>query len=136
MNTLAMTKKAAGLAFSLVLLATGAGCGGGGGGPADTAQNFMRQVSEGNTEQAAAMVAGTEQAGNAQKKKAEAMIARQRQQMQKRGGLESVEVLEENAGEEQEGATVQLRMTFGNGESREESLRLVEKEDGWKIQIR
>jgi uncharacterized protein YchJ len=110
-----------GLAFGLVAC---------GEGPGDAVENMMYAVDAGEYEQAIEYMPPKLRA-MADKEKLIQMMRAGKQELEQKGGLDGVEVLEETVDGNK--ATVKVKTTYGNGESETEELKLMKVDDQWVL---
>ena len=120
------------LLFSLALLAALVAAGCADSGPASTVKQFYRSVESGELEEASEMLTG-QMVAMLGRDKIKAAMGKAMADSSKKGGIQSVDILSE----EVDGAVakVHLRMTYGNGETKEEELELIKVDGRWLISL-
>lgn len=101
--------------------------------PGATAKKFTELFADGKTDKAMEMINGYSEASDEEKSKLNMFMAQAQSELEKKDGIKSVEVLEEEINEEGDEAEVKLKTTYGNGETEESEQKLVKVDGKWKI---
>ncbi len=130
------------LCFVMALAAVGvmSSCGGGST-PGAAAKKVMEQAGKGNYDK---FVDGLYFDENASKEEVEqskvmlkALLAdKASKTIEKKGGLESVDVISEEISDDGLSAKVVLKQTYGNGDTQEETFTMVKQDGKWKLKIK
>ncbi len=103
--------------------------------PGETTKEFMEEYAEGNIDSALEMLKGYDDATEEEKEKVKTYMSEGQKELEEKGGVESIEILNEDINEEGNMADVNLKTTYGNGETEEYSQK-AEKVDGeWMVVI-
>ena len=102
--------------------------------PGDTLKEFSYAMEKGNTDQVISMFGGEQsKMSDEDKEKLTALLAAAKEDIEKKGGIKSIEILEETISEDGKTAKVKAKTTFGDG-SEDEGTSSLELVDGdWKI---
>ncbi len=103
--------------------------------PGATAKKFNELIAAGNAEEAMKLMDGYEDFSDEEKEKFHMITQEASSQLDEKGGIESIEVIEEEINEESDKATVTSKVTYGNGESEENKDALVKVDDQWRIKL-
>jgi uncharacterized membrane protein YvbJ len=98
--------------------------------PAKAASEFLWALEQGDVENAKGMMS-SKLRKLLDDRKFNLVLTRNREVAEQRGGLKSIEVLQEAIN--QDAAIVQLKLLYGDGYSDEQSIKLVREGDDWKI---
>ena len=110
-------------------------CSGGANSPTGVSKSFLLKVEKGDTEAAAKMFEGMENATEEEMQKSKALLDESSKEIAAQGGIKKVDVLNETISEDGQTASVDLKVTFGNGEEDESTTKLIKTEDGWKLTL-
>ena len=110
-------------------------CSGGGNSPAGVSKSFLLKVERGDTEAAAKMFEGMENATEEEMQKSKALLDESSKEIALKGGVKKVDVLNETISEDGQNASVEMKVTYGNGEEDESTTKLIKTEDGWKLTL-
>ena len=110
-------------------------CSVGGNSPAAVSKSFVEKVEKGDTEAAAKMFDGMENATEEEMQKSESFLSEGTKEMAAKGGVKKIEVVSEKISDDGLKADVELKVTYGNGEVDDSSTKLKKTEDGWKITL-
>lgn len=110
----------------------------GGGGPEGAVRDFYAAVADGNAEKAMEFIALQQVSANEMlvaKGKIQMLVGQGKAKIEANNGLAKVEVLEQNLSEDGNMAKLNVQLTYKNGKTTSERMRL-RKEDGrWKISL-
>ena len=102
--------------------------------PGATAKKFTELFADGKTDKALNLVQGYKEASEEEQNKLKMFIAEAQKELEEKGGIKSVEIIEERANEANTEADVTLKTIYGDGEEEETEQKLVKNEDGeWLI---
>ncbi|WP_298015891.1 DUF4878 domain-containing protein [uncultured Parasphingopyxis sp.] len=118
--------------FAPVLFAVAAACsGGGGGGPGDVVEDFNMALAEGDVDAAIEHIQPSQR--DAVRPKLEMVAPMAASQLEAQGGIDSIEVTNEEISEDGNTATVSYTVTFGNGETSEDQDTLTMVDGTWYV---
>jgi Domain of unknown function (DUF4878) len=106
------------------------GCGLFDSGPAATAKQFMWEVDKGKVDKAVERLTGQAVAMMGKEKMKAALTDNPAKKM---GGIRDIEVQKEEVTGDT--AVVELKVTYGNGETKTETMKLVRVDKQWKINV-
>lgn len=109
-----------------------------GGEPENTVEAFFKASADGDTEKAIDQISFASVGADemvAAKGKVQMIVGDLQQRINANDGLDSVETLNSDISENGEQATIQSRITFGNGKTTDETTRLIKDGDDWKISL-
>ena len=109
--------------------------GGGGSSPSAVAKNFVQKIEKGDVDAAVKMLDGADEATAEEMEKMKAFLAEGTKQMAEKGGIKSIEVIDETINEEGNEAKVKTKIVYGDGTTDESSSNLVKKDKGWKVSM-
>ena len=121
------------LAFAIVSVMVS--CGGGKSTPARATLAFTDNVEKGNIDAAISMLQGVKEATPEEIDKLRAGLSESSKEMKENGGIKDKEILKETLSEDGTTATVQMRVTYGDGSTDDSDTKLVKTDDGWKIRV-
>ena len=121
------------LAFAIVSVMVS--CGGGKSTPARATLAFTDNVENGNIDAAISMLQGVKEASPEEIDKLRAGLSESSKEMKENGGIKNKEILKETLSEDGTTATVQMRVTYGDGSTDDSDTKLVKTDDGWKIRV-
>lgn len=102
--------------------------------PGASAKKFTELFADGKTDKALEMVQGYKEASEEEKNKLKMFLSETKNELEEKGGIKSVEILEERINEAGNEADVTLKTIYGDGEEEETEQKLVKTEDGeWLI---
>ena len=102
--------------------------------PGASAKKFTELFADGKIDKALEMVQGYKEASEEEQNKFKMFIAEAQKELEEKGGIKSVEILEERINEAGNEADVTLKTIYGNGEEEESEQKLVKTEEGeWLI---
>lgn len=110
-------------------------CSGGVNSPAAVSKSFIQKVEKGDTESAAKMFEGMENATEEEMQKSKALLDESSKEIASKGGVKKVDVLNETISEDGQNASVEMKVTYGNGEEDKSITKLINTEDGWKLTL-
>ena len=99
-------------------------------GPGATVQRFYRAVESGEVKAASEMISGSV-VSMMGPKKLEAALQSETAKISRKGGIQSIELLSEETNGQI--AEVRVRVTYGNGETDEQSVNLTRIDGRWMI---
>ena len=99
-------------------------------GPGDTIKEFFDAVENNNVEAASKLLA-PELKAMLGEQKLEKALSEQSKEIKEKGGISNIEIFDEKI--EETTATLKFKITYGNGEVKEDKAKLIKTEDGWKI---
>ncbi|NCS87467.1 MAG: hypothetical protein AUK34_07895 [Ignavibacteria bacterium CG2_30_36_16] len=99
-------------------------------GPGDTVKEFF-DAAENNNVEAASNLLAPELKTLLGEKKLEKALGEQSKEIKEKGGISDIEIFDEKI--EETSATLKFKITYGNGEVKEDKAKLIKTEDGWKI---
>ncbi len=120
-----------------------ASCGGGGGGastPGAAAKKYAQYVADGDYDKFIEGIYVTPDTSEEEAEQAKAMLKgllaeKGSKTLEEKGGIKNIEVLSEEISEDGQAATVNLRYTYGNGETSEEKTELVLADGKWMMEL-
>jgi len=102
--------------------------------PGDTLKAFSYAMEQGNDTEVLSMLAlGDEEMSEKDREKLVALIGSAKEEIAKKGGIESIEILEETISEDGNSAKIKAKTTYGNGTDDEGSSKLKLVDGDWKI---
>lgn len=113
--------------FALTLIQCGSSSG-----PGDTVKEFFDAV-ENNNVKAASNLLAPELKTMLGDKKLEKALSEQSKEIKEKGGISDIEILDEKI--EENTATLKFKITYANGEVKEDNAKLIKKDDEWKIGV-
>jgi hypothetical protein len=117
------------MAFAVMTLVS---CGGGGGNtPTKTVKNYFDDIKAGKYEKAMEYY-NVDESGMAQLKM---LAGKHEEAMNEKGGITSTEIISETISEDGETATVEAKVTYGNGTVEENTFKLVKADGEWKLDL-
>lgn len=116
---------------SVILMSVAIACGNKANTPGDTAKKFSELIADGKIDKAMELIDGYQDATEEEKQKMTALFNEAAKELDKKEGIKSVEILEEEINEEGNKATVKVKTTYGNGDTEEETQTLVKKDGKW-----
>lgn len=118
---------------TVILFTLIAGCGGGGG-PGDTYVSATKLMEQGEAKKSMEFIhLSTEVQAMVSPEKMQAMVADGAGKVADKGGIEKIEILEES--ENGPTAVVRSKITYGNGETEEDTTKMIKIDGAWKIKI-
>jgi len=99
-------------------------------GPGDTVKEFFDAVENNNVEAASNLLAPELKTMLGEQKLAKALREKSKE-IKEKGGISDIEIFDEKI--EETTATLKFKITYGNGEVKEDKAKLIKTEDGWKI---
>lgn len=121
------------IAFAIVSVIVS--CGGGRSTPTRATLAFTDNVEKGNIDAAISMLQGINEASPEEINKLKAGLSESSKEMKEKGGIKDKKILKEELSEDGNTATVQMRVTFGDGSTDDSDTKLVKTDHGWKIRI-
>jgi uncharacterized protein with von Willebrand factor type A (vWA) domain len=117
-----------------------ASCGGGGNSPADIQKSVYSQIQKGNYEKGVKILCDNldgDKTPSAEEKMqfAKGLTEKAKQSIEAKGGVKSFEIVEEVISEDGASATVNSKITYGDGSTQEQSSKYVKKDGKWKIAL-
>lgn len=110
----------------------------GGGSPFSVVKDFYAAVLQGDADKAITFLALKQVSANEMqlvKPKVQMIVAQGKSKTDANGGLDAIELLQENISEDGEQAKVEVKVLFKNGKSSNESFKLVKEDGAWKIRL-
>jgi len=102
--------------------------------PGDTLKEFSYAMEKGNTDKVISMFGGEKGEMTAEdKEKLTALLASAKEEIEKKGGIKSIEIIEETISEDGKTAKVKAKTTFGDGSEDEGSSNFDLIDGEWKI---
>ena len=123
------------LLLAFAILSVMVSCGGGKSTPARATLAFTDNVENGNIDAAISMLQGVKEATPEEIDKLRAGLSESSKEMKENGGIKDKEILKETLSEDGTTATVQMRVTYGDGSTDDSDTKLVKTDDGWKIRV-
>ena len=103
--------------------------------PGDIAKKLWTDLEKGNFDAIiSAQDMGGKEMDDDTEKKMNALLAAAKQEIEKKGGIKSIEVVKEEIDEAGEKADVELKIIYGNGEEDNEDASLVKVDGKWKFE--
>ncbi len=126
--------------WSAIIAFIFAACGGSSNTPSSTVEAYFNAVKAGKYEKSLkylAVESESEDGKLTEKEEAQmlALAGKMEESMKEVGGIESFEVLSETIAEDGNTATVEVKLTNGNGDSDDSSMKLKKVNDEWKIDL-
>jgi hypothetical protein len=112
-----------------------ASCGGGLKSPADVSKSFVEKIEKGDVGAAVKMLDGADKATKEEVQKMEAFLSEGSKELSSKGGIKKIEVISETISEDGMDATVDLKVTYGNGEEDDSTTKLKNIDGNWKISM-
>lgn len=109
---------------------------GSGKGPGDVYKDAMNKIADGEYEAVMEMMAieeGTEATAE-ELEKTMGILGMVNAMIQAKGGLKSIDIINEEISEDGNSAKIEYKLNFGNGETSEEDSNLVKIDGQWKLQ--
>lgn len=103
--------------------------------PSKAALAFTENIEKGNYDAAFNLLQGAEEATAEEKEKIIAFFKESSKEMEKKGGISEKEILSETISEDGKTATVEMKVTYGDGTSDESDNKLINTDDGWKLKM-
>lgn len=100
--------------------------------PHSAAKHFYGSIAEGEYDQALAI---TTLAEDADPEIYYAIMEKVSRSIEERGGVESVEIVQERMSEDEASAVVTVLIHYANGEQQEEMCDVVKVEDKWRVDV-
>ena len=119
--------------IAIMVMGIAASCGSNANGPGKTAKDFSELFADGKTEKAMEMINGYDEASKEEKQKLSMIMTQAQNELDKKDGVKSVEIVKEEVNEAGDKAEVTLKITYGNGEVEEQTQKLVKVDGKWKI---
>ena len=117
--------------FSLTVLTTSCS---GPSTPGDTLKNFSYAMEKGDIDEVISMFgAGEDEMTEEEKAKLESLIKAGQEEIEKKGGIKSIEIIEEKISDDGETAKVKSKTTFGDGTEDEGSSSFILVDGDWKV---
>ncbi|RLD66365.1 MAG: hypothetical protein DRI84_04955 [Bacteroidetes bacterium] len=105
--------------------------------PGDTIQDYYTAMENGDTDKIISMIDNDgEELSEKDREKFVAMVGMAKEQIEKKGGIKSYEILEETISEDGTEATVKTKTIYGDDSEDEGSSKLVNIEGEWKIRFK
>jgi uncharacterized alkaline shock family protein YloU len=123
---------------AIALLA--ASCGGGSNSPSGITKSIYSQFQKGNYEKGVEVFVAhldSDEEGTAEEKQQfiKGFTEKAKASMDEQGGIKSFEIVKETISEDGVKATVETKVTYGDGSTKDESLGFVKKDGAWKISL-
>jgi len=104
--------------------------------PGAALKDFNYAMEKGNTDEIISMLNGNEKEMTEEDKaKLTALFGAGKEEIAKKGGIKSIEIIEETISEDGNSAKVKAKTTFGDGTEDEGTSKLIKVDGDWKIQF-
>jgi hypothetical protein len=110
-------------------------CSGGKSTPARATLAFTDNIEKGNFDAAVNLMQGANDATAEEKEKLKSFMSESSKEMKEKGGIKDKEILKETLSKDGNTATVEMRITYGDGTTDASDTKLIKTDDGWKIRI-
>ncbi len=105
--------------------------------PGDISIKFLKSMEAGDVDAVVDIMGGTlKDASQEEIDKMNALVLAQQEEIQGKGGVQSVEVVEEKISEDGNKATVELKVVYGNGEDDMQKYKYLMTDGEWKYSMR
>ena len=105
--------------------------------PADISKSILKNTEKGNSDAVIAVFSTNgKELSEEDEAKLTAMILMGQEEIKKKDGLKSVEVIEEKINEAGDGAKVDLKIVYGNGEEDTSTYKFVMEDGKWKYTMK
>ena len=127
--------------FAAIIALFAVSCGGGGNSPADIQKSIYSQFQKGNYEKGVDIwfdnLDGDDSAqmGGEKAQMVKAFAEKTKEGMEKKGGIKSFEIVEENISEDGESAIVTTKVVYGDGSEDMEKAKFVKVDGKWKLKF-
>jgi ABC-type glycerol-3-phosphate transport system substrate-binding protein len=133
-------RRIANFLVAVAVVALAAGCGGGSDSPSGITKSIYSQFQKGNYEKGVEVFVAhldSDNEGTAEEKQQfiKGFTEKAKASMDEQGGIKSFEIVKETISEDGVQATVETKITYGNGSTKDESLKFVKKDGAWKISL-
>lgn len=123
--------------FALISLLFAFACKGGAGSssPGDVYKDAIMKLADGKYEEVMDMMADEddEEMTSEEREKTMGIFGMANATIQSKGGIKSIEILNEEISEDGNKASIDYKMTFGNGEVNEDDNELIKVDGKWKL---
>jgi len=104
--------------------------------PSDTLKEFSYAMEKGNAEKVISLIAiDSKEMTKEDKEKLTALVGSAKDEIEKKGGIKSIEILEETIDEDGINATVKSKTTYGNDKVEEGSSKYLLMDGEWRVKL-
>ncbi len=128
------------IVMAVAMAAMVVSCGGGASTPGAAAKKYAQYVADGNYDKFIEGIYVTPDTSEEEAEQAKAMLKgllaeKGSKTLEEKGGIKDIEVLSEEIAEDGGSATVNMRYTYGNGETSEQKTELVLADGKWMMEL-
>ncbi len=110
------------------------GCGSAGSGPGTTVEKYYQAVESGKSDAALKLFSSKELEDEDTKKKLLALIAMGTEEIKTKDGIKSIEIEKEEI--DGDSAKVTAKVTYGNGKTDSQKVKLIKEDGKWKLTLK